>query len=322
MNIIDLQIQSTASDGKHTPEEIVVMAAAQGLRVIALTDHDTTDGVDEAVRAGEEKGIRVIPGIEISVEERGVHILGYGIDHKNSALLEALEKARVSRISGAQKMVENLRGAGFVVEWDDVVREQKGPTVARPHIARAILNRHENKEKLGGASTVHEFIEKFLSDESPYYVRRAHVSAHDAIGLIHGARGVAIWSHPAVHFRKLLSSPTSEVSEPDGVDYETLEQFLKELIKWGIDGLEVFNPSHTEDDMEFLIGCAAEHQLLITAGSDFHELGGGAARQTQGLHAAGVVGDYETHGYSMGDIIERLDEALSKKRMPAVSPAA
>lgn len=298
-NTFDLQIQSTASDGKHTPAEIVGMARDLGLPVIALTDHDTVTGVDEAMAAGVEQGIRVIPGIEISVEEHGAHLLGYGIDQREARLLDALEQSKQGRIEGAKKMVENLRVAGFAIDWDDVVAQATGAVVARPHVARAILGRAENRDKLAGITTSHDLIQKYLTDESPYYVRRSHISAADAIALIHGAGGVAVWSHPALHFR----------SDPDG-----LEQFLRELIAWGIEGVEVFNPSQTEDDAEFLQGLAIKYRLLRTAGSDFHEAGDHAADPESGLHSARTLGDFETYGFSTDDILSRLDDAMRQKK--------
>ncbi len=297
-NVIDLQIQSTASDGKHPPREIVQMARENGLKVISITDHDTLVGVEPALRAGQEFGIRVIPGIEMSVEEHGVHILGYGLDHNNPQLLQELEKSKYGRMEGAKKMVENLVGAGFTVEWGNVLQEATGGVVARPHIARAVLGRPENKEKLGGVTTVHDFIETYLSDSGPNYVKRAHISAKDAIRLLHQAGGVAVWSHPAIHFKG---------------NYEGLEEFLKELIGWGIDGVEVFNPSHTEDDTEFINSLATKYNLLRTAGSDFHEAVV-SARSPEGLHAAERVGDYETYGFSTEDIISKLEEAIAAKR--------
>lgn len=296
----DLQIQSTASDGEHTPREIAGMARDLGITVIALTDHDTVAGVDEAVAAGGEYGARVIPGIEISVEERGAHVLGYGIDHRHEDLLARLAQCASDRMDGAKKMLDNLRGAGFVVDWEDVAHEATGAVVARPHIARAILGRPENQEKLGGIATSHSFIEKYLTDASPYYVHRNHISAEDAIALIHNASGIAVWSHPALHFRN---------------DQEGLEQFLQELIGWGIDGVEVFNPSQTEDDAEFLQGLTAKYRLLRTAGSDFHEKGEHAADPASGLHSACTLGDFETYGFSTDDIVPRLDEAMKKRKV-------
>lgn len=274
------------------------MAKEHGLQVIAITDHDTIGGVEEALRAGAEFGVRVIPGIEMSVEEHDSHILGYGINIGDELLLGELAKFKEGRIAGAQKMVENLRQEGFTVEWGDVLREATGGVVARPHIARAILARPENKEKLGLISTIHDFIEKFISNESPNYVRRAHISAQDALALLHGARGVAVWSHPAIHFKN---------------NYEGLENFLKELTGWGLDGIEVFNPSHTEDDSEFLEGLSKKYNLLRTAGSDFHEAGKHAADQETGLHSARFIGDYETHGFSADDIVPKLLETIKKR---------
>ena len=310
MNSIDLQIQSAASDGKHAPRDLVQMAKAEQLQIIAITDHDTVEGVEEALKTGGELSVRVIPGIEMSVEERGIHILGYGIDYKNSELLVKLEEFRRGRIEGAKKMVENLKNAGFFAEWEDVLKEAVGGVVARPHIARAILGRTENKEKLGSISTVHDFIETHLFNESPNYVKRSHISVKDAIELIHKSGGVAVWSHPAIHFKPRESR--AEGSEQP-TDYEEMENFLKDLISWGIDGLEVFNPSHTEDDVEFVHSLAIKYGLLRTAGSDFHEKGV-SARSRDGLHAARTVGDYETYGFSVEGIVEKLDDAIGKHR--------
>lgn len=296
----DLQIQSTASDGKHTPAEIVGMARDLGIAVIAMTDHDTIGGVGEALGAGAALDVRVIPGIEISVEDRGAHILGFGIDHTDSVLLARLNEFQKARVEGAREMVKNLADAGFAVRWEDVMAQASG-AVARPHIARAILARAENKEKLGGVATSHDFIQKYLTDESPYYVRRAHISAKDAILLIHSAGGVAVWSHPAIHFQ----------SDPDG-----LEAFLKELMGWDIEGIEVFSPAHTEDDTEYLYALAEKHTMLRTGGSDFHEKGDHRPDE-RGLHSARTVGDFETYGFPVDDIVPRLDDQIIKRKTAA-----
>ena len=299
LHSIDLQIQSTFSDGKHTPRELVKMAKERGLAVISITDHDTTDGVPEALLAGGEYGVRVIPGIEMSVEEHGAHILGYGIDCRDKALRTELENAKHSRLGGAKKMVELLKkNEGFAVEWEDVLRAASGSSVvARPHIVRAIMARPENKEKLDGI-TMHDFFEKYFAENGPNYVHRAHIVAKDAIALLHGAGCVAVWSHPAVHFPK---------------NYEGLENFLKELVAWSIEGIEAFNHSHTEDDTEFLYGLANKYGMIITAGSDFHEVGQ-HHRSPEGLHSAENVGDYETYSFPIGDIVVKLDAAVEQQR--------
>lgn len=296
MNKIDLQIQTTASDGKHTPSEVAQMARELGLEVIAITDHDSVGGVREGMEFGTVAGVRVIPGIEISVEEHDLHILGFGIDYANTELLAELEKSQQGRIDGAKKMVENLKNAGFMVEWEDVQRQAKG-VIARPHIARAILARPENKEKLGPVANVHDFIDTFLSNESTNFAHRTHIAAKAAMDIIHNAGGVAVWSHPAIHF-------------PNA--YEELEEFLNTLISWGLNGLEVFNPSHTEDDAEFLESLASKYKLLRTAGSDFHEKSAHPPNE-RGLHSADFLGDYQTYGFPIEDIIPKLDEALKTK---------
>ena len=266
--------------------------------MIALTDHDTVAGIAEVIGAGTVSGIRVIPGIEMSAEEHGTHILGYGIDYRGEEFLLQLERFKHDRVEGAVRMVENLKRAGFAVEWDDVLREATGAVIARPHIARAILKHPENKDILSGVSTSHDFIERFLSNQSPHYVHRAHITCREAIGLIHDVDGVAIWSHPAIHFQ----------GDPDG-----LEEFLKKLAGWGIEGIEVFNPSHTEDDVELLQHLAARYRILRTGGSDFHEKGGHAP-DSRGLHAARTVGDFETYGFPIEDIIPALDLVMEKRK--------
>ncbi|MEK9194772.1 MAG: PHP domain-containing protein [Patescibacteria group bacterium] len=305
MNTIDLQIQTTASDGKHSPADIISMAQERNLEVIAITDHDTVDGVQAAIDAAVGTNIRVIQGIEMSAEEHGLHILGYGIDYTNMGLLKKFEEFKQGRIEGAKQMIENLKRAGFVVDWHDVEQEATGSVFARPHIARAILKRQENKEKLGSISNVHDFIEMFLSNESPHYVHRSHISIKDAIALICGVGGVAVWSHPAIHFRQ---------------DYDGLEKWLGQMIGWGIQGLEVCNPSQSEDDAEFLQGLCVANNLLRTAGSDFHEKGEHPVDPITGFHSARNVGDFETYGFAMDDIISKLDEAIQIARSARGAP--
>lgn len=298
MNTIDLQIQSTVSDGKHTPRELVAMSQDEQLSVIALTDHDAVEGISEALAAGEEYHVRVIPGIEMSAEEHGIHILGYGIDHTNQKLLAGLENFRHARVEGLRQMMEKLKtNEGFAVDWEDVLQDTPGSsTITRLHLVRAIMKRPENKEKLNGISQ-HDFFEQYFSEDGPNYVKRNYMAARDAVALLRRTGGIAVWSHPALHFRG---------------NYDGLEAFLRDLIAWGISGIEVFNPSHTEDDMELLQTLAARYKLIRTAGSDFHEKGNHPRDPRTGLHSADRVGDYETYGFSTEDIIENLDRALSR----------
>ncbi len=308
MNAFDLQIQTTASDGRHTPREVVQMAAEQNLRVIAITDHDTVDGVEEALAAGGEFGVRVIPGVEMSAEENDIHILGYGFDREDPQFLAEMEKSKQSRLEGARQILDNLRkNEGLLADWEDVLTEAGGAAViTSPHVVYAVMKRPENKEKLerDEVRTKSDFYNKYLSRDGSNYVKRYHTPAEKVIGLIHVAGGIAVWSHPMLNFPH---------------NYEGAEGFLGKLIEWGMDGMEVFSPSHTEDDVEFLLGLVAKHSLLKTAGSDFHEKGqekkaSPTQRGVQMLHSASFVGDYPTYGFSTEGIIEKLDEAIQKRR--------
>lgn len=241
---IDLQIQTTASDGKHTPAECVRMAKENGVHTIAITDHDTVAGVPEALRAGKELGVRVIPGIEISIQEHGMHLLGLGIDIENQALAVALAEATANRRAAAREMTERFRKDGWAVEWEDVLREAAGAaTITRPHIVSAIMKRPENASKLEGITTKHDFFQKYFTDTGPYYIRASTITPREAVALVHGAGGVTAWSHPPV---------------PDFIGKcGELEEFLKELIGCGLDGLELFGPSLTDADFACLEALAS-----------------------------------------------------------------
>lgn len=305
VNSVDLQIHSTASDGRLSPREVVAFSRERGLDVVSLTDHDTIAGLDEAADAAAGQGIRLIPGFEFSVRERGAHILGYGIDRQNLKLTKSLAEANSSRIEGARETVKNLQGTGFAVEWSDVEREAAGASViARPHIARAVLNRFENKKKLGSIATTHEFIQAYLRDDSPLYARREQISAQSAITLIHGALGVAVWAHPAVHFR----------NEDSVFLRDNFEQILRDLVSFGLDGIEVFTSAHGRSDAEYVRERGMRYGLFFTAGSDFHERGPHPREAKTGLHAAEFPGDYETHGFSTEDIVPRLEQAIERQK--------
>lgn len=298
-NPIDLQIQTTASDGKHTPAECVAMAKQNGVHTIAITDHDTVAGVAEAEAAGREFGIRVIPGIEISIQEHGMHLLGLGIDVENQALLAALKQAADNRLAAAREMVERFRNDGWAIEWGDVLSEAVGSSViTRPHIVGAIMKLPENKARLKGITTKHEFFQKYFTDKSPYYVRSSTITPGEAIGFVHGAGGVAVWAHPTI---------------PEFVgNCRALETFLKELHGYGLDGLELLGPWLTEADFRCLEKLAGRYNLLVTAGSDFHE---SEPKSNQPWpRSAATIGDYPTFGRSLDGILPALDAAMEKQR--------
>ncbi len=301
-NTIDLQIQTTTSDGKHTPAECVRMAKANGVHTIAITDHDTVAGIAEAVAMGQELGVRVIPGIEISIQEHGMHLLGLGIGPANPELLAELKKTAENRLKAARQMVENFQSDGFAVDWEDVAREAAGSAVVtRPHIVGAIMKRPENRKWLEGITTKHEFFQKYFTDESRYYVRASTITPSGAIALVHQAGGVAVWSHPPI-------------PEFVGTCAE-LEKFLQELIGHGLDGLELLGPFLTEADFHCLEGLASRYRLLVTAGSDFHEAR--PPTDEPWPHSATTIGDYPTFGRSLDGIVPSLERAMAERRRVA-----
>lgn len=299
MNTIDLQIHSTKSDGKYSPAEIVAMAHNAGLKTIALTDHDTVDGIWEAVKAGKEQGVQVIPGIEMSCAfmEREFHMLGFGVDYHHQELLARLKEFQEERKQKTEKIVKKLQEAGFQITLEDVLRYATGPTIARPAIAEAVLKNPENKELLGRITTIHEFINVYLVTGKPTYVDRRSVEAKDAIAMIHDAGGVAAWSHPTIHFNG---------------DYKKMEEILKIFIAYDIDGLECFHPDYSEDDAEFLNVLAGKYGLLRTAGSDFHR-----DDETGKKEGAPELAYYQTFDFSLDDIVPNLERAIMRRQTQA-----
>lgn len=299
---IDLQIQTTASDGKHAPAECVRMAHANGVHTVAITDHDTVGGIAEATAAGGELGVRIVPGIEISIQEHGMHLLGLGIDIGNAALGGALRQAAENRFAAARQMVSLFQKSGFAVDWEDVLREAASASlITRPHIVSAIMKRSENKAKLEGIVTKHDFFQKYFTDQSPHYVRASTITPADAIRLVQGAGGAAVWSHPPI---------------PDFAgDCAGLESFLKELIAHGLDGIELFGPFLTEADMACLETLAARYHLITTAGSDFHEAYDPVDKTWP--RSAATVGEFPTFGRTLDaeHIIAALDARFAERRV-------
>ncbi len=335
-NIIDLQVHSVMSDGAYTPIELVGLAQKQGLQVIALTDHDTVDGISVALEEGIKTGVTIIPGIEITVLENNFHILGLGIDHTNPELLQRCAQAKEGRMLNIQKWIERLHQHGFKVELSDVVKSATGPSIGKPHIAAAVLAKPENNEVLKNITTVPEFIDTYMpgmikevdkdvTPEEKTDQKNAdnsyRITASQAIRLIHSTGGVAIWSHPAVHYNG---------------KYNELEIFLAKLIEEGLDGVEVFVPCHTKADVWFMQGLAIKYDLLRTAGSDFHKnyfqeltvgasfkksvmrlwnkVTGGVQPSNKSLNQAASLGDYKTYGISTENIVPKLLDAIQKRR--------
>jgi len=233
----DLQAHSTYSDGSLTPREVVRRAAQAGVTLLALTDHDTVDGVSEALHAAREHGITVTPAVELSSVGAGredLHILGYGVDHTDPAFLRALEEFRADRVRRIHSMAARLRSLGFTIP--PIEHESPG----RPHLAEALAPQLPELDRDAIFTT-------YLVPGTPTYVGRARPTVEEAIEAIHQAGGVAVWAHPFWD----LDSP----------DLDTFP---------GLDGVEVFYPTYTEAQTRALHAAATERGLLTTGSSDFH----------------------------------------------------
>lgn len=258
--IFDLQSHSLYSDGALAPREVVARAAAAGVELLALSDHDTVDGVEQAIQAGPEHGIHVVPAVEISaVDTNGqdLHILGYCVDHHDRSFADRLRGYRAERERRAWAMVDALRELGFEL-YDQALRRRKAhdKSVGRPHIAEAVVAHPANAARLKaeGRADPSSFLKGYLIDGRPAFRPRERPSVAGAIESIHDAGGVAVWAHPFWDI-----NATSEV-------LATIDRF-RDL---GIDGIEGFYATHTRIQTNVLADRCAELGLLCTGSSDFH----------------------------------------------------
>ena len=233
----DLQSHSLHSDGELPAAQVVENAALAGVELLALSDHDTVDGVDEALAAGAVHGVRVVPATEISAvdgEYEDLHVLGYGIDHRSALLGERLLDARADRERRADAMSDRLRELGFEVDPAPIeARKAAGKPVGRPHLAAAVLAHPANAERLAeeGHSDVSSFIPAYLIQGKPGYVARSHPTVEEAISWIHEAAGVAVWAHPFWDV------------DDSGEVCASIDRYRAA----GLDGVEVFYTSHTRE---------------------------------------------------------------------------
>jgi 3',5'-nucleoside bisphosphate phosphatase len=256
----DLQSHSLHSDGELAAAQVVENAAAAGVRLLALSDHDTVDGVDEALAAGALHGVRVVPATEISAVDgpyEDLHVLGYGIDHRSSLLNERLRDARRDRERRADAMADRLRELGFEIDPAPIAaRKAAGKPVGRPHLAAAVLGHPANAARLlhEGHADVSSFIPAYLIQGMPGYVARSHPTVEEAIAWIHEAAGVAVWAHPFWDIK----------------DVPAVLEAIDTYRGLGLDGVEVFYTSHSEDQTLLLAERCQELGLLATGSSDYH----------------------------------------------------
>lgn len=258
--VFDLQSHSVHSDGDLPAAEVVRRAAADGVEVLALSDHDTVDGVAEALRAASECGIRVVPATELSSidgEYDDLHVLGYGIDHADPVLLARLEEFRADRDGRAGRMIAALRDVGFEVDEAPLAqRRAAGKPIGRPHLAQAVLAHPANADRLAqeGIDDVSPFIVNYLIAGRPGFRGRTMPTVEEAIRVIHDAGGLAVWAHPFW-----------DVEDPADV-----EGAIERFAGFGVDGVEAFYVTHTEEQTRFAVDACERRGLLTTGSSDFH----------------------------------------------------
>src|SRR3954462_5475448 len=251
----DLQSHSTCSDGALAPRAVVAAAAAAGVELLALSDHDTVDGVDEALEAAPAHGLGLVPAGELSAidgEREDLHLLGYGVDHRSDALLGTLERFRTDRGARAHRMADALRDLGLELDFPD--RGER--PVGRPHLAQAAFEHPANSMRLREEGIVNfsQLLEAYLVPGAPAYRRRTTPTVPEAIEAIHAAGGVAVWAHPFWDV------------EAGAEVLALIDRFVAE----GLDGVKAFYATHTEHQTRIVAEHCAERGLLATGSADFH----------------------------------------------------
>lgn len=279
--LIDLHVHTTASDGALAPEQVVEEAARQGLAALAVTDHDTVEGVDEAQAAGRRLGVEVVAGLEFSLKRETpgyMHLLGLLLDQHHPDLNRTLARISDGRDERNARIVDRLCELGLPISLDQVLAISGRGETGKPHIARALF-------EAGHVASPEEALAKYLKQGRPAYVERFRLTAPEAIDLIHRAGGLAVLAHPVSL----------------GLTGPKLSEVLRQLKEAGLDGLEVFAPTQNEAFRQWLLGAAEKLDLLVSGGSDFH-------------------GDYKPDiqlGFGRGDLRVKMEllEALKRARL-------
>lgn len=249
MNYVDLHTHSTCSDGTFTPKELIGYGKAKGLKAIALTDHDTLAGIQEAMYYGEKYEIEVVPGIEISTEYENneLHIVGLFVSDGNSEFVSVLENLRKSRENRNIEMVEKLNEIGVNIKYSDVLKHTEGAIATRAHIAREIIAK-------GYATSNNEVFDKYIGKDKPAYVKRKVLPWQDTLYLISNCGGLPILAHPLLY----------------KISVRRLEMIVSDLASHGLVGIEAYYSTHSPSEVKYVKSLAQKNELELSGGSDFH----------------------------------------------------
>ena len=273
--LVDLHLHTTASDGRLEPKDLIRLLIRQGLRLVAITDHDSLEGIDEArLEASKHPQLNLIPGIEItaSTSDGEAHILGYGMDTSDKGLQDILLGFRNDREVRAREMVDKLNFIGIGIAWSRVAELAEGAAVTRPHVALAMV-------EAGYVTSIGDAFSKYIGNSGPAYVSREHLGIQDAIKLITTFGGLPVLAHPARYVKNL-------------------EDKLPDLTKSGLIGMEVFYKDYTDAEVKYLLDLSKEYHLVAAGGSDYH------ANGTPDEVLPGTVGP------AMGDILDMMKPFL------------
>lgn len=282
---VDFHSHTVHSDGTLTAAQLVELAKQKGIKALALTDHDTTSGLEEAMAAGERLGVELIPGIEISVvyDPGTMHILGYFIDHRAEKLQKAIRRLQEDRNERNPQIVTKLNALGMNITLEEVEQESGGGQVGRPHFARVLVKR-------GYVRDFEEAFEKYLSKNAPAYVDKRRVSPEDGIRMIREAGGIAVLAHP-----KLLRARRPR----------EFDEVLDRLVASGLGGIEAYSSCQNEQEARQFRAAGEARHIFVTGGSDFHG-------DNKGEVELGNMGDWARLGY---ELVEAMRAHLKLKKV-------
>jgi 3',5'-nucleoside bisphosphate phosphatase len=278
---IDLHTHTTASDGIYSPRELIDIARNNGLVAMAITDHDTVDGLPDAMEYSRSIGFRLYPGVEFSIDydEGSFHLIGLNLDYTHEGLRNTVKNLAEHRGTRAYRIIDDLKKYGIDIPIDEVIAEADGGSIGRPHIARIMVNR-------GYAATIREIFKNYLVKGKPGYVKKVRIAFEEAVSLIQECGGIPVVAHP-------VSLECTNMGE--------FEELLKGFIKTGVQGIEVYAAMHTPAMAQEYLALAQKYNLLITGGSDFH----GDKDET--------IGNYQKDCPIPIELYDKLEEYINKK---------
>jgi predicted metal-dependent phosphoesterase TrpH len=276
---VELHCHSTASDGELPPAELVPRALAQGITTLALTDHDTVNGLPELLEAARDTDLRIVPGVELSChyEGREVHLLGYFFEHRDPDFLDLLLRMQEERRGRVHKILAKLEALGVQLSYEEVQAQSAGGTLGRPHVAKAMVAR-------GVVSSMDLAFDLYLGNRAPAYVGRSLLSLPDGIEAVRRAGGCSVLAHPG-----LLN------------DWAMVER----IMHLPVNGVEVWHPSHNKASRKRSRRLGGRYQKVLSGGSDFH--------RPSGEHELGSSREVTEK------VVTRLREAASKGEHPVAS---